>query len=76
MGQPLSTEYEATGDFEAVLEIARENAIRDGGKVFVHRPFDVDHLDGLDCPCRPLIFADNNLWEPSDWLVEVEKLDG
>lgn len=76
MSQPLSGEYDGMGDFEAMLNLACDNAIMDDGEVFIHRHFDIEHLSGADCPCRPVIIGGDSLRKSSDLLAEVGSSDG
>jgi hypothetical protein len=78
MSEPLTEEIEASGDFAAMIEQARDNIALEGegGQIFVHRPIEMEHLEGDDCPCRPLIVEGNSLHKPEDLLAEVEWCDG
>lgn len=77
MSDPLSTKFEATGDFAAMVEHARNNiALEGGGELFIHRPFEMEHLEGDDCPCRPVVIDGFSLHKPETLLAEIERCDG
>jgi len=75
MSEPLGSPL-AMGTFDESLEIARSNTTAEGGQVLVHRPIEMTHLAGADCPCRPVIMSGDSLHEADDVLAEVERCDG
>lgn len=77
MSEPLSSEFQAHGDFAAMIERARDNIVNKGyERTFIHRAIEMEHLEGDDCPCRPIVVDGDILTKPEHLLSEIERCDG
>lgn len=78
MSRLLSTDYDFEGPFDAAFQDAMDKIAADGsGRLIVHRPVEIEHLEGDDCPCRPVVLVgETSLRSPESVLEEIGKADG